>query len=79
MTVGLNDEGLTRREWSSERMSVLRTALVTFLNKGEKGLESDLKQLSNSVDVQVLFDFIKGSARNICSPKTDLKAKLVKL
>ncbi|PON26241.1 female fertility-7 [Trichoderma gamsii] len=79
MTVGLNDEGLRRREWSSERISVLRTALVTFLNKGEKGLESYLKQSSNSVDVQVLLDFIKGSARNICPPKADLKVKLDKL
>lgn len=79
MTVGLNDEGLRRREWSSERISVLRTALVAFLNKGEKGLEKYLKQSSNSVDVQVLLDFIRGSARNICPPKADLKEKLVKL
>ncbi|KAM0515014.1 hypothetical protein ACHAPE_006336 [Trichoderma viride] len=79
MTVGLNDEGLRRQEWASERISVLRTALVTFLNKGEKGLESYLKQSSNSVDVPVLLDFIKDSTRSICPPKADLKAKLVKL
>lgn len=79
MTVGLNDEGLRRQEWSSERILFLRTALVTFLKKGEKGLESYSKQSSNSVDVQLLLDFIKGSARNICPPKADLKAKSVKL
>lgn len=79
MTVGLNEEGLRRREWSSERISVLRNALVAFLNKGEKDLENYVKQSFNSVDVQTLLDFIKGSARNICPPKGDLKAKLVKL
>ncbi|KAH8125459.1 trimeric LpxA-like protein [Trichoderma asperelloides] len=29
-TVGLNNEGLRRRGWTSERMSILRTALVIF-------------------------------------------------
>lgn len=79
MTVGLNDEGLRRQEWSSERILFLRTALVAFLNKGEKSLERYLKQSSNSVDVQVLLDFIKGSARSICPSKADLKGKSIKL
>lgn len=78
-TVGLNNEGLRRREWPLERVSVLRAALVTFLNTGEKGLESCLKQSPDSVDVQVLLDFVKSSTRSICAPKVDTKAKLVKL
>ncbi|KAL7921526.1 trimeric LpxA-like protein [Trichoderma austrokoningii] len=79
MTVGLNNEGLRRRGWSSERTSLLRDALVNFLSKGEEGLESYLKQFTDPADAQVLLDFIKGSTRGVCPPKLDTKATLAKL
>lgn len=77
-TVGLNNEGLRRREWTSERISILRAALVTLLKTGQQGLESFLKESGDSTDVQVLLDFVKGSTRVICPPKADAKA-VVKL
>lgn len=78
-TVGLNNEGLKRQEWTSERISALKAALATFLKKGQTDLESYLKDSSDSADVRVLLDFVKGSTRGICLPKADARAKEVKL
>ena len=72
--VGLNVEGLRRRRFAMETLRALRAAYRTVFRSGlsaREAIERARSESGGNPEVVRLLDFVEGSKRGVCRPRTD--------